>query len=221
MKKIAACSLIVITMVALCACGTTEKWLLTRTMWSHGYQESTYTYDDRGNVTEVLETEGWGEDPFWLSIHMKNNKVDYVESNGNELLNAPDSLESDPIYEVEILVDDDYEFTINFYNDGACYRKMTWTVNEQGRAVHKSTLLYGDRTRTDWDCKYDANNILIEETTTWIDWDTEEVIDKQTTQYYCTYDSNGNPTYLYRVGDDEYSDEPQCQFIWHLVEVKK
>lgn len=218
MKKFVAGSLIIIAMMALCSCGTTGKWLLTREIWSDYEQETyTYSYDDRGNITEVHITEDWYEGSHWLSIHMKNKKIDSVESNGNELFAS----HTDGTYEMEILIEGNYEFTLSYYNDGACFKKEAYTINEQGRVEHKSVRWYGDRSKTELDYKYDANNVLIEQTSTSVDFDTGEVLDKQTVQYYCTYDSNGNPTYLYYVGDDESTDWPVCQFMWNLAEIKK
>ena len=120
MKKFVAGSLIIIAMMALCSCGTTEKWLLTREIWSDYEQETyTYSYDDRGNITEVHITEDWYEGSHWLSIHMKNKKIDSVESNGNELFAS----HTDGTYEMEILIEGNYEFTLSYYNDGACLKK--------------------------------------------------------------------------------------------------
>lgn len=217
MKKIIAGILMIISMMALCACGTTEKWLLTREIWAYDQVTYSYSYDDKGNVTEVYETEDWHEGPHWLSIHMKNEKIDSVESNDNELFAS----HTDGIYKMEILLEGNYGFMLSYYNDGACFKKVAYTVNEQGRVVHKSIQWYGDRSKAEVDYKYDANNVLIEQTTTQVDWDTEEVLDKQTVQYYCTYDSNGNPAYLYYVGDDESTDWPVCQFMWNLAEIKR
>lgn len=220
MKKIVAGILMIITMMALCACGTTEKWLLTREVWNdYGQPTYTYLYDGKGDVTEVQLTEEWYEGSHWLRIHMKNKKIDSVESNGNELL-ASHSPKSDGALEMEILLEGNYKFTLSYYNDGACFEKEAYTINEQGRVVHKSVQWYGD-TKEEYDYKYDANNVLIEQTFTSVDLDTEEVLDKQTVQYYCTYDSNGNPAYLYYVGDDESTDWPVCQFMWNLAEIKR
>ena len=214
MKKIVAGILMIITMMALCACGTTEKWLLTREVWNdYGQPTYTYSYDGKGDVTEVQLTEEWYEGSHWLSIHMKNKKIDSVESNGNELFAS----HTDGIYKEEILLDGNYEFTLSYYIDGTCFNKEAYTTNEQGRVVYKSVRWYGDKSKVEIDYKYDANNILVESTFKQVDWDTGEVLDKETSQYYCTYDSNGMPAYLFYVGNDE----PVCQFMWNLAEIKR
>lgn len=209
MKRITAFILAIVMMLTLCACGTTEKWLLTREIWDD--YEYTYTYDVKGNVTEILETDF---DSCWLRTHMKNKKLDYVESNYNELY-ASDGCE------MMILLEGDYQFTLMIFLDNKYYHKLTHTVNEQGRIIHSDIVEYYNGVERIIDRRYDTNNVLIETTTTLIDYDTDEVLDKYTDKYYCTFDSNGIPADLYYVGDDEYEDESQCQFIWNYTEVKK
>lgn len=211
MKRIVAFIIAVLIMVSLCACGTTEKWLLTKEIWSEDEVTYTYTYDDRGNVIEILETDDYSGE--WFKTHMHYNTIESFESNYNELYAAEG-------YEMAVQLDTNNKYTMRLYYGFDCYREITNTLNDQRRIIHTEVIDYNNGEKRIIDRKYDANNLLIETDVSVFDYNTGELLSQHSDNYYCTYDSTGMPTSLYYVGDNEY-DEPQCQLIWYLTEIKK
>lgn len=210
MKRVIAICLAVLMMISLCACGTTEKWLIMeKTDYSGEKSVITYTYDDYGNVSEVFETDF--SDGTWFKTIIKDNKINSVESNYNEVY-------ADEGYELIISVEGDNEYTLQLFYDDVLIRKVTNTLNDSGNIVKSIVIQYNQGYRMEIIRSFDKNNAITAIANTQYDLDTNEVLDQSIETYYCTYDSNQLPIAAY------YSympDSPAIEYVWDLVEVKK
>ena len=210
MKRVIAICLAGLMMISLCACGTTEKWLLTKATYYYGIGENviTYTYDDYGNVSEVFETE---TDGTWFKIIIKDNKIDYIESNYNEVY-------ADEGYELIISVEGDNEYTLQIFYDDVLIRKVTNTKNDSGNNVKSIVFQYNQGYYLEVIRSFDKNNALTAVASIEYDLDTNAVLDQSIDTYYCTYDSNQLPIAAYISYMPE---SPKIEYVWELVEVKK
>ena len=198
-------------MISLCACGTTEKWLLMKETHNYGMGENvlTYTYDDYGNVSEIFETDF--SDGTWFKTIIKDNKIDYIESNFNEVY-------ADEGLELTVSLESDYEYTLQIFYDDVLIRKVTNTLNDSGKIVKGIAIQYNQGYRDEIIRSFDKNNALTAVSYTRFDLDTNEVLDQSINTYYCTYDSNQLPIAAY---DSGMPDSPAIEYVWDLVEVKK